>query len=461
MNPSEKQDEKSGEEAIRSSRFGKEAKIGVAVLFVLLMALVAAVVVRLKGTNSEENLALAADRDSAGQKPAAAMKNDPFDHFRPKGSTAAPPTIVPAKAASAQPPKVVEGDLTRGKFTANKLRSASDAKPSLASDLPSPPAPPKASAGNRYDRYASASSLEPSPGSSAGRSHSAAGNAQLLAPSPQPRTRSTDRYSDSLAASDASRMVEPSGHAASGSEPPPPVPTYRDRSRSDPMASLPPPPPSRPGSSYAEEESYVPAAPTSPSNDDGYRRRSNDAVYGGAGMRRMPASSSYGNPPPRRDDGKYEVQPNDSYWTISEKLYGTGAYFKALVQHNQGKGMDEERLQPGQLVLAPSVTELEKAYPDLCPKPNRRETLQNRTSMVSTRPRHRTGRTYTVAEGDTLFNIARYELGKASRWVEIYELNRDVLGKDFNYLTPGTQLSLPEGDRGEVIAQPPSNDYRR
>ena len=38
-----------------------------------------------------------------------------------------------------------------------------------------------------------------------------------------------------------------------------------------------------------------------------------------------------------------------------------------------------------------------------------------------------------MAEGDTLFNIARYELGKASRWVEIYEFNRDLLGKDFNY----------------------------
>ena len=66
-----------------------------------------------------------------------------------------------------------------------------------------------------------------------------------------------------------------------------------------------------------------------------------------------------------------------------------------------------------------------------------------------------------MVEGDTLFNIARYELGKAARWAEIYELNRDVLGKDFNYLTPGTQLTLPEGPKNDVIAQPPSNSYRR
>ncbi len=70
-------------------------------------------------------------------------------------------------------------------------------------------------------------------------------------------------------------------------------------------------------------------------------------------------------------------------------------------------------------------------------------------------------RRYTVVDGDTLFNIARYELGKASRWVEIYELNRDVLGKDFNELRPGIKLVLPETDRPDVIAQPPGGTYRR
>jgi len=56
----------------------------------------------------------------------------------------------------------------------------------------------------------------------------------------------------------------------------------------------------------------------------------------------------------------------------------------------------------------------------------------------------RPGRTYTVVAGDTLFNIARHELGRASRWTEIYELNRDKLGRDFNSLKPGMKLALPE-----------------
>jgi nucleoid-associated protein YgaU len=55
-------------------------------------------------------------------------------------------------------------------------------------------------------------------------------------------------------------------------------------------------------------------------------------------------------------------------------------------------------------------------------------------------------RTYTVAEGDSLFDIARAELGKASRWVEIYDLNADVIGKDIDNPAPGTQLALPNDD---------------
>jgi nucleoid-associated protein YgaU len=54
------------------------------------------------------------------------------------------------------------------------------------------------------------------------------------------------------------------------------------------------------------------------------------------------------------------------------------------------------------------------------------------------------GLTCVVAEGDSLFDIARSELGKASRWVEIYDLNADVLGKDVDTLTPGTRIVLPD-----------------
>jgi len=147
-----------------------------------------------------------------------------------------------------------------------------------------------------------------------------------------------------------------------------------------------------------------------------------------------------------REDGKYEVQPNDSYWTISERVYGSGAYFRALAEQNRGKAARPDRLPPGLVISTPPVAQLEKDFPDLCPRPSRREVVRNRAAAVTMTGTAGGGRTYIVQEGDTLSSIARNELGKVSRWAEIYQLNRDAIGKDFDYLTPGMRLVLPIRD---------------
>lgn len=54
------------------------------------------------------------------------------------------------------------------------------------------------------------------------------------------------------------------------------------------------------------------------------------------------------------------------------------------------------------------------------------------------------GRLYVAQEGDNLFNIAKNELGAVARWKEIRQLNRDVLNDSVGYLTPGTELRLPQ-----------------
>ena len=352
----------------------------------------------------------------------------------------APPTIVSAKAASSKPPKSAVNDLDQWKFASDHGDSKRPRKsegPSL-DVLPTPPKPPHSESNDPFalDRPR-------------------AKNGMKTAESPSPlRNRDNDVRLVMPDDVDGSRPARRAGRDDSSgfasTEPAPPAPSYRDNSRRDP-------PSYRAGSSYGDRVAATPVGQydTGDSRRDFARRRSDE-----------PRRSSFANnPPPPRDDGKYEVQPNDSYWTISERLYGVGAYFKALAQHNQSKGLSEDQLQPGTLLLAPPATELEKQYPDLCPKASRREALQsqerNRMSTVSSRGQFRGGRTYTVAEGDTLFNIARYELGKASRWVEIYELNREALGKDFNYLTPGIQLAMPEGEKSDVIAQPPRNTFQR
>ncbi|GAB6185925.1 LysM peptidoglycan-binding domain-containing protein [Thermopirellula anaerolimosa] len=64
------------------------------------------------------------------------------------------------------------------------------------------------------------------------------------------------------------------------------------------------------------------------------------------------------------------------------------------------------------------------------------------------------GRTYTVQEGETLFDIARRQLGRASRWVEIYELNRGRLGKQMEGFRPGITLILPQAESAATAPSP-------
>lgn len=51
-------------------------------------------------------------------------------------------------------------------------------------------------------------------------------------------------------------------------------------------------------------------------------------------------------------------------------------------------------------------------------------------------------RTYTVVRGDTLSKIAQDAYGKASKWRDIFEANRDVLD-DPDTIQPGQTLRLP------------------
>jgi nucleoid-associated protein YgaU len=147
-------------------------------------------------------------------------------------------------------------------------------------------------------------------------------------------------------------------------------------------------------------------------------------------------------------DGTYAVEPNDSFWTISQKVYGTGGYFKAVQRHNRKPGANADGLEIGERILVPPVEELEQRYPQLCPK--RRGAPQPGARSLPTSSQGYGGRVYVVQDGDTLFDIARYELGKASRWAEIYNMNRDQLGSDYNYVAPGTKLMLPD----EAMSQP-------
>ena len=99
-----------------------------------------------------------------------------------------------------------------------------------------------------------------------------------------------------------------------------------------------------------------------------------------------------------------------------------------------------EKLAVGDEVLTPPKERLRELFPELCPKERTRATS---ISAVGLSGELRGGRTYEVKQGDTLFHIAKYELGDAARWVEIYQLNKEQLTADFDYVKPGMKLVLP------------------
>lgn len=66
-------------------------------------------------------------------------------------------------------------------------------------------------------------------------------------------------------------------------------------------------------------------------------------------------------------------------------------------------------------------------------------TVEQPPRPTSTVPQNKT---YTVKSGDCLWNIAKKELGNGSRYIEIYNLNKDKI-KNPNLIYPGQVLTLP------------------
>ncbi|MBU6451468.1 MAG: LysM peptidoglycan-binding domain-containing protein [Cyanobacteria bacterium REEB67] len=50
---------------------------------------------------------------------------------------------------------------------------------------------------------------------------------------------------------------------------------------------------------------------------------------------------------------------------------------------------------------------------------------------------------YTIRSGDCLWNIAKDQLGDATKWSDIYKMNGDVLGANPSLIRPGTSIQLP------------------
>jgi nucleoid-associated protein YgaU len=479
---------------------GNEAKIGVGVILGLFVILCVVLAVRISGEKAKAVAAVAA----ANAADPAVKDTNAGDRAAPRLLNPSQPTIVSASGTSTvvlkapvsdggwnlasdrpwrggssdtsatTPPSLMPNPQTStvssvvltttdGAAPTTIPAAASETVANATPTVPAVPAPPPAEAMTSISSSLTAPvAASPAPAATA--------FSPAIPPVAPPSSTLADPYRRS-----SSRAATSNGW---GSIPAPPAVGASPTSTS--ASDLNSPPPSYPSSSaYASSPSSAGAGmPTYRQNRYGYGSQSDpvlSAAPASPGSNTIPDATSMsssaiaagpGPSPVRRDDGTYKVRPNDNFWTISEKLYGTGAYFKALAEANRDRSSRDDHLRVGTVLQAPAAEELEKNYPDLCPKSNhRRQGGGLRTVSVSTM-QGMGRRVYTVEQGDTLMDIARRQLGKKSRWAEIYELNRDKLGEDHDFLRAGMQLALPEpsaapGGRGDSVAERPGLDYRR
>ncbi len=133
----------------------------------------------------------------------------------------------------------------------------------------------------------------------------------------------------------------------------------------------------------------------------------------------------------------YAVHAGDTYWKISDKFYGTPAYKEALARYNSDVVPDSNDLKAGISLQIPDLEFLRSCFPTLCPQSSQVVYVPSTVSGES-----RPIQFYVVEKGDTLSELAEKILGDASRWPDIYRLNREKI-QDLNLLPVGEKLQIP------------------
>lgn len=155
-------------------------------------------------------------------------------------------------------------------------------------------------------------------------------------------------------------------------------------------------------------------------------------VRGGDAVGGMPGASGTSAPAERTHTVAAGEHPGD----IAKRYYGKRALGVKLAEFN---GVDPRRLKIGQVLRVPELAQLD---PTAAPAPTTDDITaplmagtENPPAMPE--PEQPRIRTMKVAEGDTLFGLARRIYGDGTRWREIAQLNN--LG-DGASLKPGMEI---------------------
>jgi nucleoid-associated protein YgaU len=130
-------------------------------------------------------------------------------------------------------------------------------------------------------------------------------------------------------------------------------------------------------------------------------------------------------------DGSLTVQGTISQESERKKITD-------LLQALEGINKVNDRMTVSAPAAAPAPESRPKPEPDE-PKPQ---------PPQPEKPAAQTGggdaATYTVQSGDTLWKIAKQHYGEGSKYMQIFEANKDLL-KDPDHIYPGQELVIPPG----------------
>ncbi len=146
------------------------------------------------------------------------------------------------------------------------------------------------------------------------------------------------------------------------------------------------------------------------------------------------------------NNGTYEVRRGDTFWSISNAVYGTPRYYRSLARHNAQVVPDPRSMPVGKVLSTPPASELESKFGKSLPPV---ASTVNTQTFDASQPRGlyldaRDNLFYRVGSGDSLGTIAQLHLGRASRASDIQRLNRDQLPTSNAILRPGMLLAMPD-----------------
>lgn len=122
---------------------------------------------------------------------------------------------------------------------------------------------------------------------------------------------------------------------------------------------------------------------------------------------------------------RHYVQEGDTFSSLAERYYGSAKFVPFLITSNP-QIADPNHLRIGEIIKIP---------PQPADGANQSPTLGKGGGPM---------RTYHVKPGDSFYQIARDVLGDASRWRELFELNKELVDGDPTRLRVGQTVTLPK-----------------